>query len=112
MATQMQKGWYVTEKSSMAESAREQRGLEVEVLRYFVEHPEAVDNLEGISGWRLLGSRLRSQVETAQRVLDVLVAQEFLQRIETQSGPLYRMNQQKLEEAEQELRQRKSQIEE
>lgn len=92
----------------MADSAGEQRGLEVEVLRYFLEHPEAVDNLEGICGWRLLGSRLRLQVESTQRVLDVLVAQGFLQRIETQSGPLFRINQQKREAAEQELRQRMS----
>ncbi len=92
----------------MADSSAEQRRLEVEVLRYFVEHPEAVDNLEGISGWRLLGSRLRSQVESTQRVLDVLVAQGFLQKIETQSGPLFHMNQQKIEAAEEELRQSKS----
>jgi hypothetical protein len=93
----------------MADSSGKQQGLEAEVLRYFVEHPEAVDSLEGICGWRLLGNRVRSQVENMQRVLDVLVAHEFLQRIETKSGPFFRMNLQNREAAEEDLRQRENQ---
>ena len=108
MAAKLQIDKNVLEKSLMADSAGKQRGLEIEVLRYFVEHPEAVDNLEGICEWRLLGSRLRLQVESTQRVLEVLVAQEFLERIETKSGPLFRINQQNREAAEQALRQGKS----
>ncbi len=90
----------------MADSAADQQGLAAEILAYFVEHPEAVDNLKGISGWRLLSARVRSTVESTQQVLELLVGQGYLQKIETASGPLYQINPEKRESAQDFLRQR------
>jgi hypothetical protein len=96
------------EKYPMADSDADQRGLATTILAYFVEHPEAVDNLEGISAWRLLSTRVRPTVESTQQVLELLVGQGFLQRIETASGPLYQINPEKREAAEKVLRQREN----
>ena len=97
-------GQEMVEKYPMADSATDERGLAATILAYFVEHPEAVDNLEGISGWRLLSTRVRSTVESTQQVLELLVRQGYLQKIETASGPLYQINQENREAAEKFLR--------
>ena len=89
----------------MADAAEDQRRLAVEILTYFVEHKDAVDSLEGISGWRLLGARVRSTVESTQQVLDLLVSRGYIRKIDTASGPLYQINPEKLAGAEHFLRQ-------
>jgi hypothetical protein len=91
----------------MTGGAAEERSLAAQILSYFMEHPDAVDNLEGVSAWRLLGTRVRSAVEGTQQALDQLVEQGYLRKISTASGPLYQINEEKLAAAEQFLGQKK-----
>lgn len=71
-----------------------------EILSMFVRNPEMVDSLEGIARWRLLNTRIRSDVEETQEALDVLVSKGYLLTVETASGPLFQINAEKLTAAE------------
>lgn len=83
----------------MEVSTTDRSGLAAEILTYFMENPEAVADLEGVSGWRLLGARVRATVESTQQVLDLLVSQGYLKKIETARGPMFQINREKLAEA-------------
>ena len=92
----------------MADGALEEKGLAAEILAYFVEHPETADNLEGVAGWRLLGSRVRSAVESTERILEFLVAHGFLRKVETKTGPFFQINPDRLSAAKDFLQEPKS----
>jgi hypothetical protein len=71
-----------------------------EVYRYFMEHPQASDDLEGIARWRLLQQHVASQVEQVSRALELLVGMDLICRQETPaSGKRYSLNRAKLEES-------------
>ncbi len=46
---------------------------DVEILRYFAQHPDAQDTLEGITEWWLLGRKLRPTMAEVKAGLDRLV---------------------------------------
>jgi hypothetical protein len=52
--------------------------LRKEILRYFLEHPDAVDDLEGISRWRLRQLLVERSVLEAREALDWLVEKGYL----------------------------------
>jgi hypothetical protein len=54
-----------------------------EVLTYFVRHPHAVDDLEGVARWRLRRAAIRARVEETSMALRWLVAKGFLQETPT-----------------------------
>ena len=56
-------------------------------MRYFVEHPHAVDSLEGVARWRLLQQRVDEIVADTESALDWLVNRGLVQRIDVTSGP-------------------------
>jgi hypothetical protein len=87
------------ENCPMVAGAEGIQGLTTEILTYFVEHPRAIDNLEGITKWRLLSTRVRSTAEATQKALNTLVEQGYLRKIETNSGPLFQLNAENLDAA-------------
>ena len=63
-----------------------------DVVRYFVEHPQSADSLEGIARWRLLERRLHETVHDTALAVDWLVGRGYLQQIDTPGGrQLYRL---------------------
>ncbi len=72
-----------------------------EILRYFMQHPQASDDLEGIARWRLLQQHVTRQVEEVHRALELLVRLDLLQHYEIPAcGTRYCLNPQKLSESE------------
>jgi hypothetical protein len=77
-----------------------------EILRYFLRHPEAVDNLAGIARWRLMQETVRTSVEKTTEALAWLIGEGFM-REETRmgTGQLFRLNPERRNAAERYLRQ-------
>jgi hypothetical protein len=73
-----------------------------EILRHYVEHPASADSLEGIAEWLLLEEVVQRRVEETRQALRWLVAQGFLERTTeaVATPPLYRLNADKLADAE------------
>ncbi len=68
-------------------------GVVRDVMRYFVEHPTAIDSLEGIARWRLLEQRVRNVVAETDAALSLLVEHEILDEIRVAGAPtLFRLN--------------------
>jgi hypothetical protein len=71
-----------------------------EVLRYFVRHPQAVDDLEGIARWRLAEEVIRHKVEETHRALTWLVERDFLHLTRTVGPtPVFSLNPDKVTDA-------------
>jgi Fe2+ or Zn2+ uptake regulation protein len=67
--------------------------LAEEILRYFLEHPNAADSLEGIAKWRLSWAVSGGLARTA-RALQQLVEMGFLEEIQIMgSSPVFQLNQ-------------------
>ncbi len=64
-----------------------------EILRYFMQHPQASDDLEGIARWRLLQERVIRQVEEVRNALELLVQMDLLhQHVNPVAGKRYSLN--------------------
>jgi len=69
-------------------------------MRYFVQHPSAVDSLEGIAQWRLLRQRVRDVVDETDAALQILVDRGVIDRVAVTGGPaLFRLKPEKEDEA-------------
>jgi Fe2+ or Zn2+ uptake regulation protein len=78
----------------LASAKRPRPETEERILGYFLRHPEAFDDAEGIVRWRLAEEEVRLRLEEAQRALDALVEAGLLERTMTRStAPLYRLKQ-------------------
>jgi hypothetical protein len=67
-----------------------------EILSYFVRHPQAADNLEGIARWRLLDQVITRSLEQTQQALSWLVDQGYLcARATARTGPIFSPNPEK-----------------
>ena len=55
-------------------------------MSYFVRHPHAADDLEGIARWRLVEDAIRFRVEETDRAIAWLVDRGYLCRTST-GGP-------------------------
>ena len=72
----------------------------MQILRYFVRHPHALDDLEGIARWRLLEEAIRAKVAETDRALHWLVERGFLrQTARLGSPPLFGLNPEKADDA-------------
>jgi 23S rRNA pseudoU1915 N3-methylase RlmH len=93
----------------MSERGRSKSERQAEILSYFLRHPQSADTLEGVARWRLMEERILTTVEETREAIESLVAQEYLSRIPTAGYvPLYGINREKQQEAEQFLRERKA----
>jgi hypothetical protein len=64
-----------------------------QVLAYFVRHPHAADDLEGVARWRLLETAVRTRVQETHDALEWLVGRGFLDRVTTPgSTAVFRLN--------------------
>lgn len=64
-----------------------------QVLSYFVAHPQAADDVEGIAHWRLLDELARVAVEDTARAVDELVSCGLLTCDRSESArPRFRLN--------------------
>jgi hypothetical protein len=77
-----------------------------EILKHYVDHPASADSLEGIAEWLLLEEVVQRRVEETRQALRWLVEHDYLQRTADRvaAPPLYRLNADKLDEAERLLR--------
>lgn len=63
-----------------------------DVLSYFLHHPEAADDLEGIARWRLLQQSIERSVEETNLALEWLAEKGYLVKTPTAAGAIYRLN--------------------
>lgn len=72
-----------------------EREVPKEILSYFLRHPEAADDLEGVARWRLLNELIDRSVEETREALEWLVERGFLMKMSrTGTGTIYRLNKQ------------------
>lgn len=74
---------------------RNELAVPKEILSYFLRHPEAADDLEGVARWRLLNERIDRSVEETKSALDWLVKKGYLTKA-TRAGAatMYHLNKQ------------------
>jgi len=64
-----------------------------DVLRYFLRHPQASDDLEGITRWRLLDQRIEDSLIQVNRAVRWLVSEGVLMQDPARtSHPVFRLN--------------------
>jgi hypothetical protein len=61
------------------------------VMRYLGEHPQAMDNVEGIAEWWVMCQPFHVDVDTLAQVLRQLADEGRLERVDSAKGPLYRL---------------------
>jgi Fe2+ or Zn2+ uptake regulation protein len=70
--------------------------LTVDILGYMLEHPNAMDGVEGIVAWWFSQERLRVGLTTVQQILERLAAQELIVAHHIPGGRvLYSLNKQR-----------------
>lgn len=81
-------------------NARSAPTLADEILSYFVRHPQATDDLEGIARWKLLNELVSRRVAETGTALAWLVEQGYLRETKIHGGRvIYGLNPEKLEQA-------------
>jgi hypothetical protein len=71
-----------------------------EILQYFLRHPQAADNLEGVVRWRLMEEKIRQTAEQANHALFWLVHEGFLEETSVPGNRIFRLRDEKREAAE------------
>jgi hypothetical protein len=72
-----------------------------DILKYFLRHPAAADDLEGIARWRLLDEKVHQSLQETNQALEWLVEKGLLvAESHPVSGTLFRLNNQKRGEIE------------
>jgi hypothetical protein len=72
---------------------RMQLDVAKDILNYFLDHPGAVDSLEGIAMWRLMEEMLQRRIAETREAVEWLAGQGYLESIDRQSGDaLYKFN--------------------
>lgn len=61
------------------------------LMEYFAQHPRAMDTAAGIVEWWIPREKVRTDIETVQRILDQLAEQGMLERIGTGEYAHYRL---------------------
>jgi hypothetical protein len=77
-----------------------------EILRYFLRHPEAADDLAGIARWRLMQESVRHSVEKTREALQWLIGEGFMREERRMAtGQIFQLNAERRKAAEEYLRQ-------
>jgi hypothetical protein len=61
-------------------------------MRYLDEHPQAMDTVQGIAEWWVASQQVKVEVESLVKVLQRLVDEGLIERVNSANGPLYRLN--------------------
>ena len=61
------------------------------VLRYLIDHPDAMDTFDGIAEWWVTREQLRVDLERLAHVLDDLIRQEILEETSIGDRRVYRL---------------------
>jgi hypothetical protein len=61
------------------------------VVRYFSEHPKAMDSVQGIADWWISLRQIGVDVEVLHRTLEQLTKEGLLEKVDSTEGPLYRL---------------------
>lgn len=70
-----------------------------DILSYFLDNPQAADDLEGVARWRLLRQTIHRDVEETSRALDWLVRRGLLTRVPTAGSAIFRLQAEQRAEA-------------
>ncbi|HXJ93629.1 MAG TPA: hypothetical protein VMT20_12180 [Terriglobia bacterium] len=62
-----------------------------DILSYFLDNPQAADDLEGVARWRLLRQTIRRDVEETGQALDWLVKRGLLTRVPTAGSAIFHL---------------------
>ena len=82
------------------DDVRGEPDLAREILNYFLRHPRAADDLEGVARWRLMEERVRRTIQQADEAVQWLVTNGFLEEIVTPGGRVFRLREDNRENAE------------
>ena len=83
-----------------------------EILSYFLRNPEAADSLTEIARWRLMQERVRHSVEKTAEALKWLIGEGYMrEEMRIGTGPIYQLNAERREAAEDFLEQRRESAE-
>ena len=81
----------MTDLSQATAEQRQEQELAEAILHYLVEHPQAMDTLEGIAEWWLLRREIGVAVERVERALAQLTAQGYLETLGTGANRRFRL---------------------
>lgn len=75
--------------------------LAKEILEYFLRNPQCVDDLHGITRWRLLDQMIHHALQDTRAALDLLVEQGYLTKESTTGAdPVFRLNTDRQDDAQ------------
>jgi len=70
-----------------------------DILSYFLDNPQAADDLEGVARWRLLRQTIHRDVEETSQALDWLVQRGLLAKVPTGGSAIFRLRAEQRAEA-------------
>jgi len=70
-----------------------------DILSYFLDNPQAADDLEGVARWRLLRQTIHRDVEETGEALDWLVQRGLLTRVPAAGSAIFRLRAEQRAEA-------------
>jgi hypothetical protein len=70
-----------------------------DILSYFLDNPQAADDLEGVARWRLLRQTIHRDVEETSQALDWLVQRGLLTRVPTAGSAIFHLRTEQRAEA-------------
>jgi Fe2+ or Zn2+ uptake regulation protein len=73
------------------EARRRETELARAVMRYLAEHPQAMDSAQGIAEWWVMRQQGRVEAESVAKVLQQLVDEGQVEKVDSVNGPLYRL---------------------
>ena len=62
------------------------------MIGYLAEHPQAMDTVQGIAEWWVARQQVQVDVEALARVLQRLVDEGLIEKVDSANGPLYRLS--------------------
>jgi len=70
-----------------------------DILSYFLDNPQAADDLEGVARWRLLRQTIHRDVAETSQALDWLVQRGLLTRVSTTGSAIFHLRAEQRAEA-------------
>jgi len=61
-------------------------------MSYLGQHPQAMDSARGIAEWWVMRQQVQVEVQTVVNVLQQLVDEGQIEKVDSANGPLYRLS--------------------